>query len=139
MQYAHQEATAEERGEASSQQTIDAFRAFPWGEQLAEANELQICSPTLFLKDTKDESVFFASIMLEARPDFMLFFETVEEVEVWTLFGRKKKKKAVTYDSTGHDAEEVESAIRAFYTDRARLKALIRAPSSLQPSSERAS
>jgi hypothetical protein len=126
LQYAHQEDTAEERGPASLQQALDAFRGFPWQVQLAEANKLQLCSPTLFLKDSDDGSVFFASIMLVDKLDFMLFFETEEEYEGWTLFGKRKKKKGAVYDSTGHDSKQVEAAITAYYKDRAKLKELIR-------------
>ena len=125
FQYAHQEDTAEERGPASLEQAIDAFRAFPWRDQLDEANELQLCSPTLFLKDSDDGSVFFASIMLVNELDFMLYFETEEEFEGWTLFGRRKKKKRVIYNSTGNDSKKVEATIGAYYADRAKLKELI--------------
>jgi hypothetical protein len=125
LQYAHQEDTAEERGPASLQQSLDAFRGFAWHEQQAEANELQLCAPTLFLKDRDDGSVFFASILLEEKMDFMLYFETDEEFEGWTLFGKRKKKKRVIYDSTGNDSMKVETAITAYYTDRAKLKELI--------------
>jgi hypothetical protein len=125
LQYAHQEDTAEERGMASLQQDIDAFRTFPWQDQLAEANKLQLCSPTLFLKDSDDGSVFFVSIMLVNKLDFMLFYEIVEGYEGWTLFGKRKKKKGIIYDSTGHDSKQVEFAIKTYYTERARLRELI--------------
>jgi len=126
FQYARQEDTAEERGPASLRQAIDAFRAFPWQEQLAEAKKLELCSPTLFLKDGDDGSVFFASIMLGDKLDFMLFFEAEEEDdEGWTLLGKRMKKQRVTDDSTGHDSKEVEAAITAYYSDRAKLKKLI--------------
>jgi len=111
---------------ASLQQAIDAFRAFPWNEQLAEANQLQICSPTLFLKNSGNGSVFFASLMLAPKLEFMLFLETEEETEGWTLFGKRPKKKRVIYDSYGHNSEEAEEAIRAFYADdRSKLKQII--------------
>jgi hypothetical protein len=125
FQYAHQEDTAEERGPASLEQAVDAFRAFPWRDQLDESNKLQLCSPTFFLKDSGDGSVFFASIMLGNELDFMLYFEVEEEFEGWTLFGRRKKKKRVIYNSTGNDSKKVEVAIGAYYTDRAKLKELI--------------
>jgi hypothetical protein len=79
----------------------------------------------LFLKDGDDGSVFFASVMLGNKLDFMLYFETEEEYEGWTLFGQRKKKKGVIYDSTGNNSNKVELAIRAYYTDRAKLKQLI--------------
>ena len=80
----------------------------------------------MFLKDSDDGSVFFASIMLTDKLDFMLFFETEEEYEGWTLFGKRKKKKVVIYDSTGHNSKQVEAAITAYYKGRAKLKELIR-------------
>jgi hypothetical protein len=55
----------------------------------------------------------------------MLFLETEEDFEGWTLFGKRWKKKRVIYDSTGHDTQKVEAAIRAFFHDRAQLKKLI--------------
>jgi len=125
VQYADQDDVVEERGAVDELQAIDAFRAFPWNEQLAEAKELQICSPSLFLKNSSDGSVFFASILLVEKLDFMLFLETEEDVEVWGLFGKRWKKRSVTYDSTGHDAKDVEAAIRAFFSDRSALKKLI--------------
>jgi hypothetical protein len=125
VQYADQDDITEERGAVDVIQAIEAFRAFPWEEQLAEAKELQICSPSLFLKDSDDGSVFFASILLVDKLDFMLFLETEEDFEGWTLFGKRWKKKRVIYDSTGHDTQKVEAAIRAFFNDRAQLKKLI--------------
>jgi len=125
LQYAHQQDTAEERGPASLQQAFDVFRAFPWHEQLAKANELQLCSPTLFLRDSDDGSVFFASILLGEELDFMLYYEAEEEFEGWSLFGKRKKKKKKIYDSTGNDSKKVETAITAYYTDRTKLKELI--------------
>lgn len=125
VQYADQDDIVEERGAVDVEQAIEAFRAFPWEEQLAEAKELQICSPSLFLKDSNDGSVFFASILLVDKLDFMLFFETKEDVEAWTLFGKRWKKKPAIYDSTGHDAQKIEKAIRAFFNDRQQLKKLI--------------
>ena len=125
VQYADQDGITEERGAVDVIQAIEAFRAFPWEEQLAEAKELQICSPSLFLKDSDDGSVFFATILLVDKLDFMLFLETEEDVEVWTLFGKRWKKKRVIYDSTGHNTQEVEAAIRAFFNDRSQLKKLI--------------
>ncbi len=127
VQYADQDDIVEERGAVDVIQAIEAFRAFPWEEQLAEAKELQICSPSLFIKDSNDGSVFFASILLVDKLDFMLFLETEEDVEGWTLLGKRWKKKAVIYDSTGHGVKEVEAAIRAFYNDRSALKKLISA------------
>ncbi len=125
VQYADQDDVVEERGTVDELQALEAFRAFPWEEQLAEAKELQICSPSLFLKDSNDGSVFFASILLADKLDFMLFLDTEEEVEGWGLFGKRLKKKGATYDSTGHDAKGVEAAIRAFFNDRPALKRLI--------------
>lgn len=125
VQYANQEDVAEERGAVDELQAVEAFRAFAWEEQLAEAKELQICSPSLFLTDRNDRSVFFASILLVDKLDFMLFLETEEEVEAWSLFGKRLKKRGATYDSTGHDAKEVEAAIPAFFSDRPALKQLI--------------
>ncbi len=125
VQYADQDDIVDERGAVDVLQAIEAFRAFPWEQQLAEAKELQICSPSLFLKDSNDESVFFASILLVDKQDFMLFLETEEDVEGWTLFGKRLKKKGAIYDSTGHNAQEVEAAIRAFFDDRSQLKKLI--------------
>src|SRR4051794_8213967 len=115
VQYADQDDIVEERGAVDVIQAIEAFRAFPWERQLIEAKELQFCSPSLFLKDSSDGSVFFASIMLVDKLDFMLFLETEEDVEAWTLFGKRWKKKGAIYDSTGHNAQEVEDAIRAFF------------------------
>ena len=69
--------------------------------------------------------MFFASILLVDKLDFMLFLETEDDVEAWGLFGKRLKKKGVTYDSTGHHAKEVETAIRAFFSDRTALKKLI--------------
>ena len=60
LQYAHQEDTAEELGEASLQQALAVFRAFPWPEQLAQANELQICSPSLLLKNSDMRFTFLS-------------------------------------------------------------------------------
>jgi hypothetical protein len=125
VQYAHQDDIGEERGAVDLEQAIEAFRAFPWEDQMTEAKELQICSPSLFLKDSNDGSLFFASILLVDKLDFMLFLETEEDVEAWTLFGKRWKKKPALYDSTGHDAQKVEAAIRAFFNDRAQLKKLI--------------
>jgi hypothetical protein len=125
VQYADQEEVVEERGTVDELQAIEAFRAFPWEEQLVEAKELQICSPSLFLKDSNDGSVFFASILLVDTVDFMLFLETEEDVEAWGLLGKRRKKKGVIYDSTGHDAKAVKAAIRAFFSDRSALKKLI--------------
>jgi hypothetical protein len=128
LQYAHQDGTAEERGTASLQQALDAFRAFPWDEQLHQANELQICAPTLFLKKSDGASVFFVSIMEGEKLDFMLYLETTEEVERWGLFGKRKRKKAVIYDSIGHARQGVEEAIRAYYADdKKRLREIIQA------------
>jgi hypothetical protein len=125
LQYADQDDVVEERGAVDELKAIEAFRAFPWEEQLAEAKKLQICSPSLFLKDSSDGSAFFASILLVDKLDFMLFLETEEDVEAWGLFGKRWKKRGVTYDSTGHDAKDVEAAIRAFFSDRSALKKLI--------------
>lgn len=126
LQYAHQEDTAEEHGEVSLQQAIEAFRAFPWQQQLAEAMRLQICNPTLFLNDSGDGSSFFASLMLKPEIDFQLYFETEEKTEERAFFGKRQIKEWVAYDSSGHKAEEVETAIRALYAgDKERLKDLI--------------
>lgn len=69
--------------------------------------------------------MFFASILLADKIDFMLFLEMNEEVEAWGLFGKRWKMKEVTYQSTGHDGKKVEAAIQAFFNDRTALKKLI--------------
>ena len=126
LQYAHQEETAEERGEVSLEQAIEAFRAFPWQQQLAEAKRLQLYNPTLSLNDGRDGSLFSASLMLKPEMGFQLSFEIEEETEEWGLFGKRQVKEWVGYDSSGHNAEEVEAGIRAFYAgDKEKLKELI--------------
>ncbi len=126
LQYAHQEDTVDDRGEVTLEQAIDAFRAFPWQQQLAEAIRLQICNPTLFLRDTEDGSLLFASLMLKPEIDFQLYFETEEETEEPAFIGKRKVREWVAYDSTGHKAKEVEAAIQAFYAgDKEKVKDII--------------
>jgi hypothetical protein len=126
LQYAHEEDKVEERGEVSLHEAIEAFRTFPWQQQLAEANRLQICNPTLFLRNTEDGSLFFASLMLKPEIDFQLYFETEEETEERAFLGKRKVKEWVAYDLTGHKPKEVEAAIQAFCdSDKEKLKDII--------------
>lgn len=126
LQYAHQEDTAEERGEVSLQQAIETFRAFPWQQQLAEAYQLQICNPTLCLNDSSDGSSLFVSLMLKPEIEFQLLFETEEETEERSFFRNRTMKEWVAYDSNGHKAEDVEAAIGALYAgDKENLKDII--------------
>lgn len=116
IQHAHQQDTVDELGEVNCEEAISAFQKFPWREQCDEANRLRLCSPSLFLKDDKG-NVFFAAILdfpQGSRPDFMLFVETEEEIEKWSWFKKVKVPTRKSYDSSGHNEVNVESAIKAF-------------------------
>lgn len=126
FQYAHQNEIGERRGRVDADEAVAAFRAFPWEEQLKEANELQICGPSLFLDEADESAQFFVSILYGDELNFMLYFARTEEVEGWSLFGKRWKRKRVSDDSYDHDRETVERGIRAFFDDRPTLLKLIR-------------
>lgn len=125
LQHADQEDIADELGPVDLPQALAAFREFPWTDQLVQANELQLCSPSLFLEDDSDGSKFFVSILDGEKLDFMVNLETAEVYEGWTLFGKRQKERWVNIDSDGHDAATAQKAVELFFTDRNKLRMLI--------------
>jgi hypothetical protein len=126
LQRAHEEEAGDKRGAVAVEEAVKTFCAFPWREQRAEAKELEICSASLFLNDTSNGASFFVSVLDgEGALEFIISFEREEEVEAWSLLGKRTKKKLISEDSYGNDSATAERAIRAFFNDRQELRRLV--------------
>ncbi|MEO6393220.1 MAG: hypothetical protein ABIP75_15325 [Pyrinomonadaceae bacterium] len=118
IQHADQEDIGDELGPVDLSQALLAFREFPWAEQKAQSDELQLCSPGLYLEDENDGSKFFAAVLANDGIEFLLQFETGVEYEGWTLFGKRLKKRWTIIHSYDHDLASAEQAVELFFTDR---------------------
>ncbi|MEL6534786.1 MAG: hypothetical protein AAFQ98_05205 [Bacteroidota bacterium] len=96
-------------GEIEPRAALDKFREFPWQEQLAEFQEKEINAPTYWLKNTKSQQEFIASIV---TPDN--YYVCLTENQIKKTLGLFPVKSKVNHSAYGLSFHEVEKGLELY-------------------------
>ncbi|HAA15746.1 MAG TPA: hypothetical protein DCE41_30175 [Cytophagales bacterium] len=96
-------------GEIDPNGALEKFQEFPWQEQLAEFQEKEINAPTYWLKNSKTQQEFIASIVTQDN-----FYVCMTENQIKRTLGLFPVKSKVNHSAYGLSLEEVAKGLELY-------------------------
>lgn len=107
IQYADER--VEDRGRATSREILEAFDAFDWSSQVAEANRIQKCSPTFSVRDAESNRLLWVSACeTPAGMRFVSSYTYEGEKSLFGLFERTAQISPKTRELTLDEARRAQ-------------------------------